>query len=138
MAFLNRRTVGVGPLPFLSFFDGFLPRRINDRGSGPTPRDGFTPRRIFDRLSAAGMTDGGGGLRREREWASPRSLAGPRDDRVEGVGWERADVTDWQCWASPRSYFESLPPQADLRQHERPHTGDGLTPRRTFSLPPQE
>ena len=55
----------------------------------------------------------------------------------ESVG-ERADVTDWQCWASPRSYFECLPPQADLRQHERPHTGDELTPRRTFSLPLQE
>ena len=78
----------LGLPPFLSFFDGLLPRQIN----------GY----------AAGWTTGGGGLRREREWASPRSLAGPRDDRVEGVGWERADVTDWQCWAFPRSYFESL------------------------------
>jgi len=26
----------------------------------------------------------------------------------------------------PRSYFESLPPEADLRQHERPHTGNGF------------
>ena len=27
---------------------------------------------------------------------------------VRGVGWGRRDVTDWQCVASPRSYFDGL------------------------------
>ena len=31
-----------------------------------------------------------------------------------------------------RSYFDGLPPQADLRQHERPYASLGFTPRRTF------
>ena len=30
------------------------------------------------------------------------------DGGVEGVGWGWTYATDWQCGASPRSYFESL------------------------------
>ena len=37
-----------------------------------------------------------------------RSLAGRRDGGVGGVGWGWTYATDWQCGASPRSYFESL------------------------------
>ena len=37
----------------------------------------------------------------------------------------------WGCWLAlspPRSYFESLPPEADLRQHERPRCWGSSSP----------
>ena len=69
------------------------------------------------------------------EWASPRFLAGPRNDSVKGAGWDEGRLDGLAVRVPPHARpFPSTPLRVNfgLRVSGSAAPGDGFTPRRIF------